>query len=80
LVVIESVVGGLFPSSRPSLLYMAATSLSGMALGSGAFGPAHSPGGAGTPLPFGTTAALLLGMTIVLALIAARTTVRRDIN
>lgn len=79
-VVIESTIGGLFPSSRPYLPYTAATSLSGMALGGGAFGPAHDANGSGTPLPFGTTAALLLGMTIVLALIASRTTVRRDVS
>jgi ABC-2 type transport system permease protein len=79
-VVAESFIGGLFPSSRPYLPYTAATSLSGMSLGNGAFGPAHSATGTGTPLPFAATTALLLAMTAVLALAAARTTLRRDVT
>jgi ABC-2 type transport system permease protein len=78
-VVIESFIGGLFPSSRPYLPYTAATSLSGMPLGSGAFGSAHTAAGTGTPLPFAATAALLLAMTALLAVLAARTTLRRDV-
>jgi hypothetical protein len=36
-------------------------------------------GSGGTPLPFAAATALLIGITVVLAAIAARTTVRRDI-
>jgi len=79
-VVAESFIGGLFPASRPYLPYTAATSLAGMPLGAGAFGPAHTPTGTGTPLPFAATAALLLAMTAALALVAARATLRRDVT
>lgn len=77
--VIESLVGGLFTSVRPFLPYTAATTMAGSALGGAAFGPAHNVSG-GTPLPFLAAAALLAGLATVLAAVAARTTVRRDIT
>ena len=78
-IIIESLIGGLFTSTRPYLPYTAASSLAGDALGSGAFGPAHDTGG-GTPLPFAASVALLAAMVIVLAVAGSRTTVRRDIT
>ena len=78
-IVIESLLGGLFPAIRPYLPYTAATTLSGTSLGGAAFGPAHGVSG-GTPLPFAATAALLAALALVLAAAAARTTVRRDVT
>jgi ABC-2 type transport system permease protein len=77
-IIIESVIGGLFTSVRPYLPYTAATTLAGTSLGGAAFGPAHAVSG-GTPLPFAAATALLAGLAVVLAVLAARTTVRRDI-
>ena len=73
-IVIESLLGGLFPAIRPYLPYTAATTLSGTSLGGAAFGPAHGVSG-GTPLPFAAAAALLAALAVVLAAAAARTTV-----
>jgi ABC-type transport system involved in multi-copper enzyme maturation permease subunit len=78
-IVIESLFGGLFPSIRPYLPYTAATTLSGTSLGGAAFGPAHGVSG-GTPLPFAATTALLIGLAVVLAAVAAGTTVRHDVT
>jgi ABC-2 type transport system permease protein len=78
-IVIESLIGGLFNSVQPYLPYTAATTLSGTAPGQGAFGPAHHIG-SGTALPFAGAAGLLAGLAAVLCLLAARTTVRRDIS
>jgi ABC-2 type transport system permease protein len=78
-IVIESLLGGLFTSVRPYLPYTAATTLSGSALGGSAFGPAHGLTG-GSPLPFAAATALLAGLAAVLAVLAARTTVRRDVT
>jgi ABC-type transport system involved in multi-copper enzyme maturation permease subunit len=78
-IILESLVGGLFPATRPYLPYTAASSLAGDALGGGAFGPAHDTSG-GTPLPFAATVALLAAMTIMLALVSVRTSVRRDVT
>lgn len=78
-IIIESVLGGLFSSVQPYLPYTAATTLSGTALGQGAFGPAHGIGG-GTPLPFAAAAGLLAAIAAALSLLAARTTVRHDIT
>lgn len=77
--VIESIIGGLYTSVRPYLPYTAATVMSGSSLGGAAFGPAHGVTG-GTPLPFLAATALLLAIAAALAVIAARTTVRRDIT
>ncbi len=79
-IVIESLIGGLFNSTRPYLPYTAATNLGGAALGGAAFGPAHSGAGTGAPLPFAATVALLAALVTALAAIAARTTVRRDVT
>jgi len=77
-IILESLIGGLFTSIRPYLPYTAATSLAGTALGAAGFGPSRGVSG-GTPLPFAAATALLIGLTAVLGVIAARTTVRRDI-
>ena len=78
-IIIESLIGGLYPSTRPYLPYTAATALAGAKLGGAAFGPAHGLNGAG-PLPFVAGAALIAAFAAAAALIAARTTVRRDIT
>jgi ABC-type transport system involved in multi-copper enzyme maturation permease subunit len=78
-IVIESVIGALFTSVRPYLPYTAATSLAGTRPGNAAFGPAHGLTGGG-PLPFIAAAAVVAGVAAVIALLAARTTVRRDIT
>jgi ABC-type transport system involved in multi-copper enzyme maturation permease subunit len=78
-IIIESLIGGLYTSTRPYLPYTAATTLAGTKLGSAAFGPAHGLNG-GDPLPFVAGAALIAAFAAAAALIAARTTVRRDIT
>ena len=78
-VVVESLIGGLFTAVRPYLPYTAATTLAGTQLGGAAFAAAHDVAGRG-PLPFAAAVALIAGLTGVVALIAARTTVRRDIT
>jgi ABC-2 type transport system permease protein len=76
--VVESVIGGLFTSIRPYLPYTASTTLAGTKLGGAAFGPAHTVKG-GSALPFTASAILLLGVTALICVFAARTTVRRDV-
>jgi ABC-2 type transport system permease protein len=78
-VVIESVLGGLYPAARPYLPYAAATTLSGARVGYSTFGPAHGAGGS-APLPFAAAAALVAGVAVLIAALAARTTVRRDVS
>lgn len=78
-VVIESVLGGLYPAARPYLPYAAATTLSGARVGYSTFGPAHGAGG-NSPLPFAAAAALVAGVAVLIAALAARTTVRRDVS
>lgn len=78
-IVIESLIGGLYTSTRAYLPYTAATTLGGTKLGSAAFGPAHGLNGTG-PLPFAAAAALVAAITVAVAFIAARTTVRHDIG
>ena len=78
-IILESLIGGLFTSIRPYLPYTAATTLAGTSLGAAGFGPAHAVSG-GTPLLFAAATALLVGLAVVLAAVAARTTVRRDIT
>jgi ABC-2 type transport system permease protein len=78
-IIIESLIGGLYTSVRPYLPYTTATTLAGTKLGGVAFGPAHGLNGSG-PLPFAASAALVAGFAAAVALIAARTTVRRDIT
>jgi ABC-2 type transport system permease protein len=79
-IVIESILGSLFNSVQPYLPYTAATALAGTQLGGAAFGPAHGAASTATALPFAAATALLAGLAIVLAVAAARTTVRRDIT
>jgi ABC-2 type transport system permease protein len=78
--VIESVLGGLFSSIQPYLPYTAATTLGGTALGRAAFGPANGASTTATPLPFAAATALLVGLAALLSLVAARTTIRRDVT
>jgi ABC-2 type transport system permease protein len=77
-IILESLIGGLFTSVRPYLPYTAGTTLAGTALGAAGFGPSHGVSG-GAPLPFAAATALLAGLTVVLGVVAARTTLRRDI-
>jgi ABC-2 type transport system permease protein len=79
-VVIESVVGGLYNAVQPYLPYTAATTLAGSTLGGAAFGPAHGAVSSASPLPFAAAVALLAGVCVVIAAIAASTTVGRDIS
>jgi ABC-2 type transport system permease protein len=79
-IVIESILGGLFNSVRPYLPYTAATTLAGSGLGTAAFGPAHEAVASASPLPFAAATALLAAILVVIAVIAARTTVRRDVS
>jgi ABC-2 type transport system permease protein len=78
-IVIESLIGGLYTSTRPYLPYTAATTLAGTKLGNAAFGPAHGINGS-SPLPFAAAAALIVAIAAIVAVIAACTTVRRDIT
>ena len=77
--IIESLIGGLFGATRPYLPYTTATALGGTPLGSANFGPAHGVTGV-SPLPFAAAAALLAAIALAGALVAARTTVGRDIT
>jgi hypothetical protein len=79
-IVIESLLGALFDSVQPYLPYTAATTLAGSQLGGAAFGPAHGAASTATALPFAGAAALLAGLAVVLVLVAARTTVPRDVS
>jgi ABC-type transport system involved in multi-copper enzyme maturation permease subunit len=78
-IIIESLIGGLFSSARPYLPYTAATALAGTPLGSASFGPGRGASGV-LPLPFAAGTALLAAIVIAGALIAARTTIRRDVT
>jgi len=78
-VVIESVLGGVYPTIRPYLPYTAASTLTGTQLGGAAFGPAHGVSG-GTPLPFVAAAALVAAVAGVISLVAARTTAVADVG
>lgn len=77
--VVESLIGGLFTGARPYLPYTAATTLAGIKLGGAAFGPAHNAAGTAGPLPFAAAAALVAATAVGIALLAARTTLKRDI-
>jgi ABC-type transport system involved in multi-copper enzyme maturation permease subunit len=78
-ILIESLLGGLFSGTRPYLPYTAAAALSGTPLGDASFGPGRGAAG-GTALPFAAATALLLAIAVVAGVIAARTTVRRDVT
>jgi ABC-2 type transport system permease protein len=73
---LESLIGGLFAAVRPYLPYNAATTLAGTPLGEAGFSPASGV----APLPFAAATALLVAIALAGALVAARTTVRRDIT
>jgi len=79
-IVIESVLGSLYNSVQPYLPYTAATTLAGSTLGDAAFGPAHGAATSASPLPFAAATALLAAIAVVIAAVAARTTVRADIS
>ena len=79
MVIIESLLGGLFNSVRPYLPYTAATALGGVPLGTSSFGPGRGAEDVAA-LPFAAGAALLAAVALAGVLAAARTTVRRDIN
>jgi hypothetical protein len=64
---------------RAYLPYTAASTLGGAKLGAAAFGPSYSVRGQ-QARPFIAAAGLIAGMAALLALIAARTTVRHDIT
>jgi hypothetical protein len=66
-------------SVRPYLPYTAATTLAGAKLGGAAFGPAHGLNG-GAPLPFTAAAAIIAAVATAIAIVASRTTLRRDIT
>jgi ABC-2 type transport system permease protein len=78
-IIAESVIGGLYHPIWPYLPYTAATTIAGIPIGGGAFGPAHG-GSNGTPLPFFAAAALVAAIAAVFALVADRTTLRGDIT
>jgi ABC-type transport system involved in multi-copper enzyme maturation permease subunit len=77
--IVESVAGGLYHPIWPYLPYTAATTIAGIPIGGGAFGPAHG-GSNGGPLPFFAAAALVAGVAAVFGAVASRTTIRADIT
>jgi ABC-2 type transport system permease protein len=77
--VLESILGGGITAIRPYLPYTAASTLGGAKLGAAAFGPGYSVSGQ-QALPFIAAAALIVAISALLAVIAARTTVRHDIT
>jgi ABC-2 type transport system permease protein len=79
-IVIESLLGSLFNSVQPYLPYTAATTLTGTRLGGAAFGPAHGAATTATALPFAAAAGLLAAVAVVIAAVAAWTTVARDVS
>jgi ABC-2 type transport system permease protein len=79
-IVIESLLGSLFNAVQPYLPYTAATTLAGTALGRGAFGPANGAATTAVPLPFAAATALLAAIAVAASVLAARTTVARDVS
>jgi ABC-2 type transport system permease protein len=78
-IILESLIGGLFNGARPYLPYTAASALAGTPLGAASFGPGRGAT-ADAPLPFAAAVALLAALGLVVGVVAARTTVRRDIT
>jgi ABC-2 type transport system permease protein len=78
-IIFETLIGGLFTSVRPYLPYTAATALAGTPLGMASFGPGRGASGT-VPLPFAAGTALLLAIAVAAGLIAARTTIERDVT
>jgi ABC-2 type transport system permease protein len=79
MVIAESLIGGLFNASRPYLPYTAATALGGVPIGTSSFGPGRGAENIAA-LPFAAGTALLLAIALAGALLADRTTVRRDVG
>jgi ABC-type transport system involved in multi-copper enzyme maturation permease subunit len=79
-IVIESLLGALVNSVQPYLPYTAATALAGTGLGGAAFGPAHGAATTATALPFAPATGLLAAVAVVIAAVAAWTTVARDVS
>ncbi len=75
---IESVLGGGFEGLGRYLPYTAATTIAGSRLGGGDVGFAAAA--SASPLPHAAAAALVLCLTLALTVIAALTTVRRDVT
>jgi ABC-2 type transport system permease protein len=74
----ETLLGGIYRTSRPYLPYAAATSLGGIPPGEAALGIVRT--GPGTaPLPFAASAALILGVAAGLCAVAAAVTLQRDV-
>lgn len=76
--IVESILGGAFGSAGPYLPYTAATTIAGSRLGGGDIGFAGTPDT--TPLPVAGAVVLVLGLALLLAIVAERTTLRRDIT
>jgi ABC-type transport system involved in multi-copper enzyme maturation permease subunit len=74
---LESIAGGVFNPVGPYLPFTAATTMAGAKLGGGGFGFAGTS--SASPLPFAAAAALVVAVAVLLAALAARTTLRRDI-
>jgi ABC-2 type transport system permease protein len=75
----ETLIGGLYSSARPYLPYAAATTLGGTQPGQAALGIVRlAPGPSG--LPFVASAGIVLAVGVFLSLVAALTTVPRDIT
>lgn len=67
--VVENVIGGLYHGAQPYLPYTAARTLGGLRLAGGT-----------SPLPFLAATALVTSIAVLIALVAARTTLRHDIS
>jgi ABC-2 type transport system permease protein len=67
--VVEQVIGGLFDAAQAYLPYTTARTMAGATLGGGT-----------SPLPFAAAAALVAGVAALLAAVAARTSVQRDVS
>lgn len=77
--VIESILGGSITAIRPYLPYTVATTLGGAKLGAGAFGPGYTVSSQHA-LPYAVAALALAALGGLLAILAARTTIRHDIT
>jgi ABC-type transport system involved in multi-copper enzyme maturation permease subunit len=73
----ESILGGVFNEVGPYLPFTAATTLAGSKLGGGGFG--YTGTSTATPLPFVAAALLVAAIATLLAVVAARTSLRSDI-
>ena len=76
--IVEAILDGLFNGLGPYLPFTATTTLAGAALGGGGFG--FQGASSASALPFFAAAALVAGLAVVTAAVAARTTLRKDIT